>query len=42
MSQSLLLEMYAIALFLTAMAYYKHRENIVRLLIKGRKKNLSV
>ncbi|WMC92675.1 glycerol-3-phosphate 1-O-acyltransferase PlsY [Kineothrix sp. MB12-C1] len=32
MSQSLLLEMYAIALFLTAMAYYKHRENIVRLL----------
>lgn len=34
MSQSLLIEMYIIAGFLTVMAYYKHRENIVRL-VKG-------
>lgn len=32
MSQALLLEMYAIAAFLTVMAYWKHRENIKRLL----------
>ncbi len=34
MSQAALLEMYAVAAFLTAMAYIKHRANIVRL-IKG-------
>lgn len=34
MTQSQLFEMYVIAAFLTAMAYYKHRENIVRL-VKG-------
>ena len=33
-SQGILVEMYAIALFLTIMAYWRHRENIVRL-IKG-------
>lgn len=32
MSQPLLYEMYAVAAFLTVMAYYKHRENIKRLL----------
>lgn len=32
MSQSLLIEMYVIAGFLTVMAYWKHRENIKRLL----------
>lgn len=32
MSQALLNEMYVIAAFLTIMAYYKHRENIKRLL----------
>ncbi len=32
MSQALLNEMYVIAAFLTVMAYYKHRENIKRLL----------
>ena len=32
MSQALLNEMYVIAVFLTVMAYYKHRENIKRLL----------
>ena len=32
MSQALLIEMYAIAAFLTVMAYWKHRENIRRLL----------
>ena len=32
MSQNLLIEMYAIAGILTVMAYYKHRENIKRLL----------
>lgn len=34
MGQNALLEMYAVAAFLTAMAYIKHRANIVRL-IKG-------
>lgn len=34
MTQPLLIEMYIIAAFLTVMAYWKHRENIVRL-IKG-------
>ena len=33
-TQSILVEMYAIALFLAVMAYWRHRENIVRL-IKG-------
>lgn len=33
-SQAVLMEMYAITAFLTVMAYWKHRENIVRL-IKG-------
>ncbi len=33
-SQGKLLEMYAVALFLASMAYWRHRENIVRL-IKG-------
>lgn len=37
MSQPLLIEMYIIAAFLTAMAYYKHRENIARL-IKGKER----
>lgn len=32
MTQNQLYELYAIAIFLTAMAYWKHRENIVRLL----------
>jgi glycerol-3-phosphate acyltransferase PlsY len=32
MSQPHLIELYAVASFLTAMAYYKHRENIKRLL----------
>ena len=32
MSQGQLLEMYAVAAFLTVMAYWKHRQNIVRLL----------
>lgn len=32
MSQAQLFELYAVAAFLTVMAYYKHRENIVRLL----------
>lgn len=32
MSQAHLIELYVIAAFLTVMAYYKHRENIVRLL----------
>lgn len=32
MTQALLIEMYVIAGFLTAMAYWKHRENIKRLL----------
>ncbi len=32
MSQNELFELYAIGVFLTAMAYYKHRENIKRLL----------
>lgn len=32
MSQGQLLEMYAVAAFLTVMAYWKHRKNIVRLL----------
>lgn len=32
MSQAHLIELYVIAAFLTIMAYYKHRENIVRLL----------
>lgn len=32
MSQQLLIEMYGVAAFLTIMAYYKHRENIKRLL----------
>lgn len=32
LSQGQLLEMYAVAAFLTVMAYWKHRENIVRLL----------
>ena len=31
-SQAVLIEMYLITVFLTAMAYYKHNENIVRLL----------
>lgn len=34
MTQQYLIEMYVVAAFLTAMAYYKHRENIKRL-IKG-------
>lgn len=34
MSQAALIEMYIVAALLTIMAYYKHRENIVRL-IKG-------
>lgn len=34
MSQTLLIEMYIVAGFLTIMAYYKHKENIVRL-VKG-------
>ena len=34
MSQEYLIEMYIVAAFLTVMAYYKHRENIMRL-IKG-------
>lgn len=34
MSQAYLIEMYIVAAFLTIMAYYKHRENIVRL-VKG-------
>lgn len=34
MTQPQLIEMYIVAAFLTVMAYYKHRENIVRL-IKG-------
>ena len=34
MSQAHLIELYVIAALLTVMAYYKHRENIVRL-IKG-------
>ena len=33
-SQAILLEMYGVALFLAVMAYWRHRENIVRL-IKG-------
>lgn len=33
-SQTILIEMYAVTAFLTIMAYWKHRENIVRL-IKG-------
>lgn len=37
MSQSLLVEMYIVAGFLTVMAYYKHRENIVRL-VKGQER----
>lgn len=32
MTQAHLIEMYAVAAFLTVMAYWKHRENIVRLL----------
>ena len=32
MTQAHLVEMYIIAAFLTAMAYWKHRENIARLL----------
>lgn len=32
MTQAQLIEMYAVAAFLTVMAYWKHRENIVRLL----------
>lgn len=32
MTQPMLIEMYMVAAFLTAMAYYKHRENIKRLL----------
>lgn len=32
MTQTMLIEMYMVAAFLTAMAYYKHRENIKRLL----------
>lgn len=32
MEQPILIEMYAIAVFLTVMAYWKHRENIKRLL----------
>lgn len=32
MNQAQLFELYAVAAFLTVMAYYKHRENIVRLL----------
>lgn len=34
MTQNNLIEMYILTLFLAAMAYYKHRENIVRL-VKG-------
>ena len=30
-SQAVLFEMYAVTAFLTVMAYWKHRENIVRL-----------
>lgn len=33
-SQAVLIEMYAVTAFLTVMAYWKHRENIVRL-VKG-------
>lgn len=32
MSQEALIEMYVVAGFLTAMAYYKHKDNIKRLL----------
>lgn len=35
--QGILIEMYIITVFLTVMAYYKHRENIVRLL-KGQER----
>ncbi len=38
MSQGRLLEMYAVAAFLTVMAYWKHRQNIVRLLHKEERK----
>ena len=38
MSQGQLLEMYAVAAFLTVMAYWKHRQNIVRLLHKEERK----
>ena len=34
MSQANLIEMYVVTAFLTVMAYYKHRANIVRL-VKG-------
>lgn len=37
MGQTHLIEMYVIAAFLMAMAYYKHRENIVRL-VKGQER----
>ena len=32
MTQAQLYEMYAVAVFLTIMAYWRHRENIVRLI----------
>lgn len=38
MTQELLAEMYLIAAFLTVMAYYKHRENIGRLLRREERK----
>lgn len=38
MTQGLLTEMYLIAAFLTVMAYYKHRENIGRLLRREERK----
>ena len=41
MTQALLIEMYVIAGFLTVMAYWKHRENIKRLL-RGTENKISV
>ena len=42
MSQSLLIELYAVGAFLTAMAFFKHRENMKRLIRHEERKTFLV